>query len=145
MSIKKAKKEISIRVCLFLVLIWPNFADRIWKTPLLTDCDCVVYSIQCSGSCSVWAVWQRGLWPVVQESASWRTTSQSPQVLCRCVKLSLTFVRFDEKCYEVTASLRTGPPKCEHTNIQAYIQSGIFALYETPFNLICWQQHITFE
>lgn len=59
------------------------------KTYSYSDYDCIVYSIQCSGSCSIWAVWQRGLRPVVQEPASWRTASQSPQVLCWCLKLFL--------------------------------------------------------
>lgn len=40
-----------------------------------SDFGCFVHSIQCSGTGSLWAVWQRGLRPVVQESASWRATS----------------------------------------------------------------------
>lgn len=42
-----------------------------------------VYSIQCGGTGSLWAVWQCGLWPVVQESTSWGIASQPSQVLCK--------------------------------------------------------------
>lgn len=79
-----------ICAALFVVLNCYNLLTEYKKKPYsYSGFDCIVYSIQCSGSCSVWAVWQRGLRPVVQESASWRTASQSPQVSYRCFKLFL--------------------------------------------------------
>lgn len=44
------------------------------------QCNFFLCSIQCSGISSLWTVWQCGLWPVVQESASWRVASQPSQV-----------------------------------------------------------------
>lgn len=57
-----------------------------------SDCGCFICSVQCSGTGSLWTVWQCGFWPVVQESASWRAASQPSQVLCW--EWSISFATF---------------------------------------------------